>query len=212
MKFVHPSTFLVVGPTGSGKTYYISQLINNLHFDPSPDIIYYVYNEWQPDYELLQKNAKNIYFIKGGAFEILENLYNSLDPMFKNLLIIDDQMDSVGQSEILSKIFTQGSHHRNLSVIYLVQNMFAKGAAHRTASLNSQYIIIFKNPRDKGQIRILAKQLFPEKSKFLVDVFEQATKKPHSFLMLDLRQDTPEEIRVQSKVHPNKTAIVWQPL
>ena len=46
-------------------------------------------------------------------------------------------------------LFTRDSHHHNLSVIYIVQNLFHQGKGSRSISLNSYYLVLFKNPRDK---------------------------------------------------------------
>jgi len=40
------------------------------------------------------------------------------------LLIIDDLMDET--DETIAKLSTKGSHHRNVSVVFLVQNLFHK--------------------------------------------------------------------------------------
>ena len=41
-----------------------------------------------------------------------------------NLIVIDDQMIEAGKDNRIVNLFTKGSHHRNLSVIYIVQNLF----------------------------------------------------------------------------------------
>ena len=61
----------------------------------------------------------------------------------------------------VSNLFTKGSHHRNLSVLHLVQNVFDKNKHTRTISLNTHYLVIFKNPQDASQITHLAKQMYP---------------------------------------------------
>lgn len=50
------------------------------------------------------------------------------------------------------KLFTKGSHHRNLSVTYIVKKTSLEKKAQRTISLNSYYILLSKNPRDAAQI------------------------------------------------------------
>jgi len=71
-------------------------------------------------------------------------------------LILDDLMNETNQS--VTDLFTKGSHHRDLSVVYIVQNLFNNGKEHRTISLNSHYIAVFKNSRNALQIIHLAKQ------------------------------------------------------
>ena len=48
----------------------------------------------------------------------------------------------------------------------------------RTISLNAHYLILFKNPRDASQINHLAKQMYPTKSKFMVEAYRDATLPP----------------------------------
>ena len=47
---------------------------------------------------------------------------------------------------------------------------------------------IFKNPRYKSQVEFLARHIRPRNPKALIEVFEAATEKPHSYLFLDLTQ------------------------
>ena len=48
-------------------------------------------------------------------------------------------------------------------------------------------MIIFKNPRDKTRFANLAKQFMSRKYTFLLWAFEDATKLPRSYLILDIR-------------------------
>jgi len=84
----------------------------------------------------------------------------------------------------VTDLFTKGSHHRNLSVVYIVQNLFNNGKEHRTISLNSHYIVVFKNPRDISQIVHLAKQAYPGKVKAGQEVFKDTTSAPFGYLLL----------------------------
>ena len=82
-------------------------------------------------------------------------------------------MDSGAESNAVSQLFTCGRHDK-MSVIFLTQNLFHP--KQRSISLNSDYMIIFKNVRDKSQFTNLAKQFMPNDVKFLKWVFEDATK------------------------------------
>ena len=188
MQIVHPSTILISGPTGSGKTNFVSNLLKFKLIDPFPEKITWIYGEWQATYETLLQLYPFIQFLQGFP----PNFYDSLSANFRNLLIIDDQMTEIGDSKELSKLFTKGSHHRNLSIVYIVQNLFDKGRSMRTVSINSQYIILFKNSRDKSQIAHLPRQMYPGNSNFLVSSFQDATDRPFGYLVLDLRPETKE--------------------
>ncbi|CAH0551102.1 unnamed protein product [Brassicogethes aeneus] len=162
-------------------------------------IIWY-YDEWQPGYE----NKLNIKYTQG-----LPNMsdFNGSEP---TLIIIDDLMKEAGGAIV--DIFTKGSHHRNLSVFYITQNLFHQGKGQRDISLNAHYIIYFKNPRDKAQISHLARQVYPENSRFIQDAYYDATTRAHGYLVLDLKQNTPESLRIRTNILPSEyPTIVYVP-
>ena len=192
---------MVAGPTGCGKTEWVKHFVTNLQAmtSPVPTQILWSYGEWQPTYQSLQDKVR---FVQGLP-EL--SLYNR-DPL---LLVIDDQMQSVDQR--VSNLFTKGSHHRNISVIYIVQNLFDKHKEHRTISLNAHYLVIFKNPRDGSQIIHLAKQMYPGKAYYVRHAFELATRHPHGYLLVDLKQTTPDELRLRSYIFPGERHEVYVP-
>jgi len=59
---------------------------------------------------------------------------------------------------------------------------------------NVNYIVVFKNPRDRAQIRHLAPQVYPDDPKFLEEAYYDATSRPHGYLLLDLKQSIPMSI------------------
>jgi len=119
-------------------------------------------------------------------------------------LIIDDLMHEA--DERVSKIFTRVSHHKNLSVLHLTQNLFYGSKQNRTISLNSHYLVVFKNTRDATQISHLASQMYPGKSKFLIEAYRDATSKPFGYLLIDLKPDTEDQLRIRSNIFPDDAA------
>ena len=99
---------------------------------PSSNRIWWCYDVYQP----LYGTVDGVEFVQG-----LPD-FNALDP----LIIINDQMDDVDQR--VANLVTKYSHHRNLSVMLIIQNLFNRNKYHRTISLNTYYMILFKNPRD----------------------------------------------------------------
>jgi len=124
-----------------------------------------------------------------------------------SLLILDDLMSETNAH--VADLFTKFAHHKSLSVIFIVQNLFPKGKHARDISLNAHYIVVFKNPRDKLQIQYLARQIMPHHSKGVVEVFEKATVKPHSYLLFDLTQQTPDPLRIRSQIFPDESMHVY---
>lgn len=203
--FYHPSNIFIVGPTGSGKTQFMESALRLGQFDPPPERLVWVYAEWQPAYERLQTQARHGLIVGLNEIEFVkdntdyEEIYNAMSPSKRNMLVLDDQMtEAKSNADHLANLFVKGSHHRNITVILMLQNMFEKGM--RTASLNTQYMVLLKNPRDRSQIGKLADQLMPNNRRFLVNAYEDATQLAHSHLILDFQQDTPEELRFYAQV------------
>ena len=195
----HPFTCLVAGPTMSGKSYFVQRLISYASemIDPKPQRIVWCYGGgWQETFA----NFPNVEFVSGLHF----TRDNSKEPL---LLIIDDLMCETDEN--VTKMFTKGCHHQNMSVIYIVQNLFHKGKEHRTISLNSNYLVMFKNPRDVSQITHLAKQIAPGNTRPVHDAFKDATSHPFGYLFMDFKASTPEELRLRTNIFPDQTQIVY---
>ena len=146
---------------------------------------------------------KGVIFHKGLTEEI-EEIGLSGQPEW---IIIDDLMHESSNSRKISELFTKGSHHRNISIILIVQNFFMKGKETRNITLNSQYIVLFKNPRDKSLASIIARQMYPSKIKWFQKVFEDATCEPYSYLFIDLKPFTNEKVRLLSAIFGEKKYI-----
>jgi hypothetical protein len=154
----HPFTCIVVGCTQSGKTVWVKSLLENAQktISPAPQRIIWCYGQWQQSYFDMLKTVPKIEFNKGIPDDIDNTDY--LDVSQRNLIVLDDLMAQSGKDKRISDLFTKGSHHRNLSIIYIVQNIFHQGKEMRNISLNAHYIVLFKSPRDKQQISMLARR------------------------------------------------------
>lgn len=198
-KLVHPSNCFLSGPSGSGKSVFVKKLIDHHMFDPMPTNIIYCYGIYQP----LFNSMKNVTFEEG--------LPSNLSSIRDALIIIDDLMTELANDIRLSNLFTKGSHHRNLSIIFITQNFFQQGKEMRNVHLNSHYIVLYKNPRDKSQITHLARQMFPGKHKAFHEIFNDATSVPFSYLLIDLRPETNEQLRLRSGIFPGDKHYVYEP-
>lgn len=187
----HPFTMLIAGPTGSGKTEFVKRLIisKEILCDPPPDRVIYFYGEYQEMF----KELPNVEFKRGLPDEVK---FDSRPTW----IIIDDLMYESSNSKFIAELFTKGSHHRNISLILITQNFFARGSEMRNISLNSQYIVLFKNPRDQSIATSLARQMFPNKIKKFQKIYEDATSRSYSYLFIDLKPDTANEVRLLTNV------------
>ncbi len=84
-------------------------------------------------------------------------------------------MQQASANSELQRVFTQYVHHRNLSAIYIVQNLFVQGKSSRTISLNANYMILFKNPRDVNQVAMLRRQMYPGNTKYFMECYHDVS-------------------------------------
>ena len=162
MRFGHPFALIAAGPSGSGKTHFTLRFIEHIDELVRPMIqkVVWCYGIYQ---DLFDKYP-NIAFHEG-----LPDI-NVFDGKERTLLVLDDLMGEV--EEKVMQLFTKISHHKNVSVLYLTQNLFFQSKHSRTISLNAHYFIIFKNVRDTTQIANLARQMFPGNSKFMIELLQ----------------------------------------
>lgn len=202
MQFFHPFTCIVAGPTKAGKTTFVRQLIEDAKkfIIPAPRIVWWFYSEEQN----FQNELSNVIFVKGLP-DLTQIREKSSEPQ---LVIIDDLMIEANNNVV--SLFTRGCHHWNLSVVHIVQNIFYKGL--RTSRINAEYLVLMKNPSDRLQIQILARQLYPQNSKFFLEAYNDATAKPFSYLLVDLTQCTPDFLRLRSDIFSRKPTVYTEKL
>ena len=201
LPFSHPFTCIVSGPTGCGKTSFVLRLVDNVDtmIAPPPDKIIYYFTEYQSIFD----RYPHVTFRQGVPKS------DEIEDMHDALVILDDMMTEADQK--ILNIFTRGSHHREISVIFMVQNFFNKNKHMRTISLNAQYIVLFKNPRDNSQFAHLARQLYPHNFRYAVDSYINATKDAFGYLLIDLRNEQDEELRLRTHIFPGEQQIVYVP-
>ena len=193
LRLKSPFTAIVSGPTRSGKTQLVSKLIENaLEVCANPPVqIYYCYGAEQDKFSELKANSSIPIEFTEGLIDIESKV--SSDGQHR-WIVVDDLMEEVTNKPEMRTLFTKHSHHKKLSVFFIVQNLHHSGL--REISLNSQYLFVFKSPRDLAQIGYIGREISPTNSKFVTKSYADATKDPFSFLMLDFTQETPEEIRI----------------
>ena len=199
LQWKHPFTCIIAGPSGSGKTEFVLKLINNadIMINKIPETLTWCYGEYQT------------WMIKYPEIDFIEGLPEEIhfDSSKNNMLIIDDLMHEC--KEYTEKLFTKISHHKNLSVILLSQNIFHQNKHTRTISLNTHYMVLFKNVRDSSQITNLAKQMHPGNVAYLRDSYVDATSKPYGYLLIDLKPDTDDLIRLRTDIFPGEIHYVY---
>jgi hypothetical protein len=201
--FVHPFSCILSGPSQCGKTVFLSKILKAPHLyihEPLCRVVwcYGVKNKSQMA-RLRSASHLPIEFVEG--IPDLEDI--SVDGE-RVILVLDDLMSSAGRSREVADLFTKGCHHRDLSTFLTMQNFFHQGPSMRDLHTSSSYDFVWKSPRDCSQMKVLERQMFPDKKDYLVNAYNLATKNPYHYLGIDFTQETPDEKRLFTNIFPGE--------
>ncbi len=190
-------TCMVCGPTWSGKSSFVRKLIESAGFiNPEPERIIWCFGSFQESFRELK------------GVELHEGLPDmSILDGRRTLIIVDDLMSETDAR--VTKFFTKGAHHNNASIVYITQNIFSRNKENRDISLNTQYLVLFKSPRDLSQVLCLGRQIFPDKIKYFKESYVDATNVPYGYLLIDLRTTTPDELRLRTNIFPGEDTFAY---
>src|SRR5678816_151433 len=200
--FRTPATCLIAGPTGCGKTFSILKLLSELEiFEELPVKIIWCYNVFQAKFN----EYKNLIHFHEGIYDVksLENIKGH------KVIILDDLMHKVNIE--VAETFTVYSHHLNISVFFITQNIFHQSKHMRSISLNTQYLILFGQRRDMSQINVLASQMFPLQRKEFLKVYKEVTSIPHGYLMCELHPKNTYRVLLRANILPYEIETVYIP-
>jgi hypothetical protein len=195
--------------SGSGKTTLLYKILKNRKelFTTPPEKIMYFYGVWQKMFDSMERELP-VDFVEGlPAKDIIDEFADGTS----RCIVLDDLMSDVVKSIDMQHIFTRGSHHKNITVIYLNQNMYCQGKFSRTLSLNTQYIFILKCPRDTTQLALLGRQIGVGKS--LIEAYEDVMANyPYGYLMLDLSPHNNDGYKLKTNIFPEEDEVVYIPV
>ena len=202
-----PFTMCISGMTKSGKSTLTAQILVRRNeiiktLDNSKiERVMYCYTEEQPEFFAgLRASVPCIEFNKGLPDEFADG---SDRPA---IVVLDDLMQEVAKSKNTSAAFTRTSHHRNVSLIILVQSFFHNNM--RTITTNCTYLIMTKNPRDSSFLACLGRQMNGGRNnEQLATAYKLCMSKPYGYIFIDLTQNQNDLYRIRDSVFPENTTI-----
>ena len=207
-----PFNMMLSGPTGAGKTTWVKNLlkVGDDIFDVKPVKVYLFYRVMQDMYVTMRdENLVQEFIDVSKKMPTIDDYNEWTNPHTDSggtIFIFDDSISDINKD--FEYLFCNLSHHKNISVIFLTQNMFYRNPTFRLMSLNTHYFVALQNIRDKQQISILGRQFSPGNSNFLTDVMQEATKRPFGYIFVDFKPNTAPALRVLSNILPHEFPIV----
>lgn len=207
-----PCTMIILGVSGGGKTQWYRKFLLEVEslFACEIDTVILCYGVYQPLYKDMMTEMKNL-ILNDGCSEAILKQHGVLDSSKKTILILDDLHSELANNPLLSKLFCKFAHHHNTMVIFVTQNLYHKGCAMRDTISNCHYLICLCQPRDKTVVTCLARQMFPDRYKYFLQAYNDATSTPFGYLLVDARPETSNELRLRSGIFKGETACMWLP-
>ena len=121
MVFYTPFTMIVSGTTVSGKAEWVNRLLKHKDnmMSPLPNKVLYCYKYWQPSYTEMLKITPDITFHQGMPNDLVQSKY--FDPTVPSLVAFDGLMRTVMNDDTAADLFTEGTHHRNIRFVLIIQ-------------------------------------------------------------------------------------------
>lgn len=204
---------IISGATGSGKStwiYNFLQNIDDMYTDQSPEKVLYCYGIYQDLFIDMERNCPRLSFHQG--IPTREEMEDFTANGKHNLIVLDDLMHVVVDNAEMELLFTQGCHHRKLSVIFVTQQLFYQGKKARTIALNTWYMVLLKNLRNVAQVSTLGRQLFPGKGNALANAYQDCLKTPYGYLVVDMAPNTNDLYRLRTNVFPGEDPLIYSAL
>ena len=174
-----------------------------------PSKVLYCYGIHQDLFDDMERSVPNFQSRQG--LPTVEELDEFTRDKRHKLVIIDDLMHEVMRNRNMELLFTQGTHHKCVSVILITQNLYPGGKHARTIALNTLYTVLMKNLRDVSQVSILGRQLYPGKSKGFLQAYKDAlNSNKFGYFVVDMSPHAEDKYRLRSHIFPGEDPIIYQ--
>lgn len=181
-----PFRWLIAGYSGSGKTTFVHRFISQ--YKSSFDSIYIYGTELEDG-------------VKLGIIPVTES-FNPLEEQLTGhtLILFDDCIFNKTILKIASEVYIRG-RHKNISAIFISQNLFFPNDSFRSLSLNVTQLFLF-TIRNVNQVLYFAKTFLSiDKAKKFVKLYERKVLSAnYNYLMIDYSKGCNSPLRLRSNV------------
>jgi len=205
-----PFSLCIFGCSKSGKSTLACELIKNRATWINGPINRVIYC-----YSYLSKQLSALKAEEPDNIVLVDNLEDIDSQLVKHcLVILDDGLSYMDNKKYVRQItdyFTKRIHHELISVCLIGQNPFYNPSM-RTISINSDLLVLFNSPRNKGTVINIARDFAPHNGGYVLEAFKKAVQeKPHAFLVFDFTQKTPDRFRLRDRLYPSADMQIFVP-
>ena len=205
-----PFSMSVVGPTMSGKTTFVVELLSERArvFSEVPEKVIWLYGTTAVHIEKMKRNFPR------GFIDFYHNIPNDFEETlaksckdYITLVVLDDLQEEVTNSLQMLKLFTMTCHHKNVSVIFLMQDIFNTGRYRKTLLRNSQYMAVFDTQLDATLKQHLAAKLLPRRNDIFYQIYENATNRKFGYLFISGHPHGDSVLRFRTNITHNTQTV-----
>lgn len=174
-------SYVLVGASGTGKTTWAVNLINQFLANGEK------FSSCMIFYEVYQKLYDQIN-MEINAFEGMQELLSLPDEKYTNsIVVLDDQQLQIRGDYLkaINRLFTVIAHHKQCTVIILLQNLFSDDSQLKTIYKNASYLTVF-NSRQTMQLLTSLQRLFFVGAQGQLKAAAEHAFKYHNYIMLDM--------------------------
>ena len=220
-RFRHPFTCMVSGPSGSGKSMFVRNLLLNQDrfVNKKFDYVYMFLGTDAKENKTLSslgaslKQRVKVFEMKREypsrelmkekfGFDLDVMLKRKSDDQQRGCIVFDDLMEELSLCGVLTKLFTKYSTHYDISVINITQNLFHQTAGkseHTTVYRNTRIMVIFNNPMDNSVLTTVAKRLRPTGSSPLITMLNHIVK-TYRYVVINAEIDRPSQLQFSTDI------------
>lgn len=205
MELSTPFAMLVAASSKSGKTHLVRDVLLNHVFmfeQPLTEILW-IYHKGSRDDALFEslKNSLRIpisfmdEFPKDDASFSDRMLFNNTDTSKLKCLVLDDVVHDALKSQNFLELFTILSHHQNIAVIAILQNLQTHTSSNQQVMnniiRNVTYIVMFPDRRQMNACKQVARGYYPGEEDKLVKPFKHLveSKSKYTYMLIDFNDD-----------------------
>jgi hypothetical protein len=192
LKLCTPCTILISGPSSCGKTSLIKRMLTEDNvFDKNVDEIHWVHAPLTENVELFRQLKLKL------PIEFHENSdidYHTLfrkDKIHHKVLVLDDILTQPKTCNRILDFFNIISHHKNITVILTVQNLYGCTPAQRsclsTLLRSCSYLILFAERRMVPILKFIGNSYFPGEQHRVLQPFSDILQRAerHCYMVFD---------------------------
>ena len=222
-RFSHPFTSIVAGPTRSGKSTFVRNLMDNQSqlIDTPFDYIFIFLGtdaNANPILSDLKSSPSVCVFEVRKLFPTEKQFEHKFPEFFQQLIssrkgqngcvIFDDLMKELSQCNMLVNLFTKYSSHNKVSVIHITQNIFFKGSGKHSSDnvtlyRNTHVLVHFRSPMDQSVFRTIASRMGENSSADLLKMLNHIVNK-YRYVVIRGDLETKPSLRYTSDLFATK--------